>query len=118
MLALPPQLRCFLCCRATDMRSGFDSLSGIVRTWMKGDPLSGDLFVFVNKARTHVKMLFWDDDGFVVIYKRLEQGTFAVTASQDATRQLRRDELLLLLAGIEQATTQRRRRYSVGSSSR
>ena len=121
MLGLPPRLRCFLCLRATDMRSGFDSLSGIVRTWMRGDPLSGDLFVFVNRARTHIKMLYWDEDGFVVVYKRLEQGTFTVTyaaAGNDQTaRQMQRDELLLLLAGIDQATTQRRKRYVVSASS-
>ena len=113
MLSFTPRLRCYLCCRPTDMRCGFDGLSGIVRSWIKGDPLSGDMFIFINKVRTHVKLLYWDTDGFVVIYKRLEQGTFAFPINDQPARELRRDELMLLLEGIDQATTRRRKRYTM-----
>jgi transposase len=95
------------------MRCGFDGLSGIIRSWIKADPLSGDMFVFVNKARTHLKLLFFDSDGFVVIYKRLESGTFAFPSNEQSARELRRDELMLVLEGIDQATTKRRKRYAV-----
>jgi transposase len=98
------------------MRCGFDGLSGIVRSHMHGDPLAGDVFVFVNKARTHIKLLFWDGDGFVVFYKRLERGTFAFPANEDAARQLQRHELVLMLEGIDRVTTRRRTRYSLSSS--
>lgn len=113
MFSFTPRLRCFLCCRPTDMRCGFDGLSGIIRSWIKADPLSGDMFVFVNKARTHIKLLFFDSDGFVVIYKRLESGTFAFPSNEQSARELRRDELMLVLEGIDQATTKRRKRYAV-----
>lgn len=116
MFSLSPRPRFFLCCRPTDMRCGFDGLSGIVRSHMQGDPLAGDVFVFVNKARTHIKLLFWDGDGFVVFYKRLERGTFAFPATTDAARQLRRDELVLMLEGIDQATTQQRPRFALSRS--
>jgi len=95
------------------MRKGFDGLSGIVRTFMQGDPAAGDVFVFVNKSRTHIKLLFWDGDGFVIFYKRLERGTFAVPPAGDASRQLRREELVLMLEGIDQVTTRKRLRYSL-----
>jgi transposase len=112
MFELSPRPRLFLHCAATDMRKGFDGLSGIVRSQMRGDPLSGDVFVFVNRSRTHVKLLYFDVDGFVLFYKRLEQGTFAFTPSLDGARQIRRDELMLMLEGIDRATTRRRLRYS------
>lgn len=83
---------------------------------MDGDPLAGDVFVFMNKARTHIKLLFWDGDGFVVFYKRLERGTFAFPANADAARQLRRDELVLMLEGIDRINTRRRTRYTLSSS--
>jgi len=98
------------------MRCGFDGLSGIVRSHMNGDPLAGDVFVFVNKARTHIKLPFWDGDGFVVFYKRLERGTFTFPASADAARQLQRDELVFMLEGIDRVTTRRRRRHTLSPS--
>ena len=113
MFSLSPRPRYFLCCLPTDMRKGFDGLSGIVRTFMQGDPAAGDVFVFVNKSRTHIKLLFWDGDGFVIFYKRLERGTFAVPPAGDASRQLRREELVLMLEGIDQVTTRKRLRYSL-----
>ena len=94
------------------MRNGFDGLSGIVRNHMKGDPAAGDVFVFVNRARTHIKLLYWDGDGYVLFYKRLERGTFAFVASKCAARELRRDELMLMLEGIDRIDTQRRLRYA------
>ena len=94
------------------MRKGFDSLSGIVRNHMRRDPLAGDVFVFVNRSRTTVKLLFFDGDGFVLIAKRLERGTFAVAASDEAGPELRRDELMLMLEGIDRTETKRRLRYA------
>lgn len=96
----------------TDMRKGFDALAGMVRNDMGGDPLSGDVFVFVNRSCTHVKLLFFDGDGFVLVAKRLERGTFAVPRSTGGGYQLRRDELMLMLEGIDRTETRRRLRYS------
>ena len=58
------------------MRKGFDGLSALVSTALNRDPLSGDVFVFINRRRTHIKLLVWDRNGFVLFYKRLERGTF------------------------------------------
>jgi transposase len=64
MLGLSANLLYFLCCDLIDMRNGFDGLAGIVRNHLKKDPVSGDVFVFLNKTRTHIKLLYWDGDGF------------------------------------------------------
>ena len=112
MLALAPRLRFLLCTAPTDMRRGFDGLAGIVRNHLDADPLSGDVFVFVNRSRTQIRLLFFDGDGFVMIAKRLERGTFAVDASDSSSRMLGRDELVLMLEGIDRNTTRRRRRYA------
>ena len=111
MLALAPRLRFLLCAEPTDMRRGFDALAGLVRNHLGGDPLSGDVFVFVNRSRTQIRLLFFDGDGFVLIAKRLERGTFAVAACEGASRILARDELVLMLEGIDRTTTRRRVRY-------
>ena len=112
MLSLAPRLRFLLCTAATDMRKGFDGLAGIVRNHLAADPLSGDVFVFVNRSRTQVRLLFFDGDGFVMIAKRLERGTFAVATAETASVELRRDELVLMLEGIDRVETRRRLRYA------
>jgi transposase len=73
---LPAAVRVFLCSRPTDMRKSFDGLFGMVREFLGQDPLSGHLFLFLNRRRDRVKILFWERDGMVIWYKRLEAGTF------------------------------------------
>src|SRR5437764_13507981 len=76
MLSFPPAVRIWLATQATDMRKSFDTLAEQVRQHLQGDPLSGHVFVFRNKRSDRVKLLYWDEDGFVIVYKRLEQGPF------------------------------------------
>ena len=76
MLSIAPPPTIYLHSGATDMRKSFDGLSGIIRGNFGGDPADGSLFLFVNKRRDRIKALWWDGDGFVLWYKRLEQGTF------------------------------------------
>ncbi len=111
MLGLSANLRYFLCCSATDMRNGFDGLSGIVRNHLKKDPISGDVFIFINKTRTHIKLLYWDGDGFALFYKRLERGRYAFTAHCELSKQIKREELLMLLEGLSFDEMKRKKRY-------
>ena len=72
MLSLPSRTKMYLCTNPVDMRKSFDGLFGIVREEFRQDPLSGHLFLFVNKRRDRMKAIFWDDDGFVIWYKKPE----------------------------------------------
>lgn len=112
MLGLSANLRYYLCSSATDMRNGFDGLAGIVRNHLKKDPISGDVFIFINKTRTHIKLLYWDGDGFALFYKRLEQGRYAFTADNASPKQLHRDELLMLLEGLSFKGMTKKKRYA------
>jgi len=96
------------------MRKGFDSLSGLVRSTMGGNPLSGDVFIFINRRRNHIKLLVWDRTGFVLLHKRLERGTFELPAAENprqASCRLEWEELVFILEGVALSSVQRRRRF-------
>jgi len=85
MLNFPPSVRIWLATAPVDLRRSFDRLAAEVRDQLHNDPLSGHIFVFRNKRGDRVKLLYWDEDGYVIIYKRLEMGVFpwpAVAAEQ------------------------------------
>jgi len=105
--------RCYVYNGACDMRKSFNGLCGLVRNELGKNPLSGEVFVFFNKRRTLVKILQWDLSGFVIYYKRLEEGTFGrlINEATQAGTQIKGDELMLLLEGIELKNIQRRKRY-------
>lgn len=115
MLFLSSSCRYFLYCAQADMRKGFDGLSGLVRNKLHQDPLSGDVFIFINKRRNQIKLLLWEGDGFSLYYKRLERGTYELPVITDpcGSLVLRSDELMLILQGISLRSVQRRRRYKI-----
>lgn len=115
MLSIAASTRIFVAKGPTDMRKGFDSLQGIVSGVLQEDPLSGHLFLFVNRRRDKLKILYWDGDGLALWYKRLEQGTFelpAITESQQSA-EIKSDELLMLLRGVDLGSVRRRKRFSL-----
>ena len=69
MLSLPPTVRIWLAAQPADLRKSFDSLAALVRDGLQGDPLSGDIFVFRNKAADRIKLLVWEEDGYAIWYK-------------------------------------------------
>jgi transposase len=87
MLSFSSRQRYFLYRGATDMRKGFNGLSGLVREHISHELMSGDAFIFLNKRRDRVKILVWDRTGFVVWYKVLEQGTFEMPAAEKQLEQ-------------------------------
>jgi len=111
MLNLPPSVRIWLATRATDLRKSFDTLAELVRQQLQADPLSGHLFVFRNKRADRIKLLYWDEDGFVIVYKRLEAGTFRFPAADAAGVEIRAADLQMLLDGVDLASIKRGRRY-------
>ena len=107
------QLRIFLCMLPTKMTYSFDSLMGMAEEIFDQDPLSGHLFLFVNRRRDRIKILFWDRDGFCIVYKRLEVGTFALPRPSGTLPGLELDysQLTKLLDGIDFQSGRRRKRY-------
>ena len=108
MITFSPAQRYFLYRDAADMRKSFDGLCGLVTAGLKRDPLSGDVFVFINRRRTHIKLLVWDRNGFVIYYKRLEKGSFEIPASGTPNWH----QLVLMLEGISLKSVRYRKRYS------
>ena len=108
MIAFSSGQRYYLYRGATDMRKSFDGLCGLVRRGLKRDPLSGDVFVFVNRRRTHIKLLVWDRSGFVLYYKRLERGTFELPEEGPLTWH----QLVLMLEGVSMQSVRYRKRYT------
>lgn len=119
MLSLSPLVRVFLCTQPTDLRKGFDGLSGLVESVFQGDVLSGHWFVFLNRRRDRVKILAWDHDGLSMFYKRLERGCYQLPRATESGMELDAVELSMLLSGIDFSTAQRKTRYQRpdGSSS-
>ena len=110
MLSIVPSTEIFLVPGATDMRKGFNTLASVVTNAIKKDPLSG-VFVFCNRRRNRVKILFWDRGGFWLCAKRLEKGTFAWPDVGTPYMEMGHEELTLLLGGIDVNRTRHRRWY-------
>ena len=114
------QSRIYLYNSPVDMRRSFDGLMAIVQSEFEQDVIQGDLFLFINKRRDRIKMLWWDDDGLAIFMKRLEQGTFErpLDRSDQKHLQIDRTELSLLLSGIELKSVRRRKRYRANHGER
>jgi len=97
--------------KPTDMRKSFDGLSALVKNKLRESPLSGELFVFINKRKTMIKILYFDRSGYCLWSKRLEQGAFKAKANSDIKQSLDVTQLKLLLEGIELKNTQQNKRY-------
>ncbi len=128
MLGLTPAVRIFVCTKPADMRRSFDGLASMASELVGEDPLSGHLFLFRNRRRDRLKILYWDADGLCIWYKRLEMGVFqlpsdrsdvAVTKASaggvvekgSARWEIRVDELAMLLGGIDLTSVRRQKRY-------
>ena len=105
--------RIWMASEATDMRCGFDRLAERVTAVIGEDPLSGHLFLFRSRRGDRLKILHWDRDGFVVWYKRLEDGVFKLPRPREGARsmELRASELAMILDGIDVSKLKRVPRY-------
>ena len=101
MIGLPPGVKVFLACGATDMRKGLDSLAVQVQTILRQDPFSGHVFVFRGRRGDLVKALYWDTQGLCLFMKRLERGRFMWPSPADGTAHLTAAQLAMLLEGID-----------------
>ena len=117
MIGLAGGLKVFVCTQPADMRRSFDGLSGMAVSIIEQDPMSGHLFVFRNRNRDRLKILYWDRDGLAIWYKRLEKGTFQFPTDlidkdkRSSQAEISAEQLSLLLGGIDLRSVERRNRY-------
>lgn len=111
MIGLLPTTSIFLATAPTDLRKAYDGLAVLVRQSLGQDPLSGSLYVFCNRRRDRIKILFWEEGGYWLCARRLEGGTFRWPQKEGACANYRREELLLLLGGIDLQQTRKRKWY-------
>lgn len=112
VIHLPASVRVYLCTAPCDMRRSFDGLYALVSGTLQLNALEGHLFVFSNRRRDRVKILYWDRDGFAIWAKRLEEGTYAMPFSEgESRREITAQELGAILSGIDLSEAARRRRY-------
>jgi transposase len=117
MLSFSNNLQIYLCTAPTDMRKNFDGLSCLVASAMNQNVLSGHLFLFLNRRRDRIKLMWWDRDGLAIFYKRLEVGTFEIPKSAAGQVCLEMDatQLAMLLNGVSLESVKRRKRYAMAS---
>ncbi len=118
MLNFPTNVRLYLATQPVDLRRSYDGLSALVDGTFGKQAMSGDLFIFMNRRANQVRILFWDRDGYVIMMKRLEAGTFRRTKTAEGEDLVEIDagELAMLLEGIDAPTIKRRRRYRAPES--
>jgi transposase len=106
-------LRIFVCTAPIKMNFSFDSLMGLAQQTFDQDPCSGHLFLFFNRKRDRIKILFWDADGFCIWYKRLEVGVFQLPVATEGQEgvELNCSQLNRLLGGLDLNNGRRRRWY-------
>jgi len=117
MIGLNAGHRYYLYKGPTDMRKGFDGLSGVIRDAMGRDPQDGSVYIFINRRRDRMKLLIWEAGGFMLYYKRLEQGTFELPrkVENDKGLAIEWETLMLMLYGISLEKIIRRKRYRYAS---
>lgn len=114
-LSIAADTKIFIASGATDMRKGFDGLCGLATSVLQKDPVSSQLFLFVNGWRDKMKILYWDEDGLGIWYRRLEQGTFQMPEVREGqvSVEIKSDELTMLILGIDYSNVHRRKRFAV-----
>lgn len=116
MFSLTSSHRYYLFSEPTDLRKSFDGLCGLVSSRMALDPTGGGVFVFINKRRDRIKLLHWEQGGFVLYYKRLEKGTLERPEKRDNTASISWPELVMIIEGIELSRRKKRSRFLLKKS--
>jgi transposase len=120
MLSIPANVRVYLCTTPADMRKGHDGLHTMALQVFECNPLDGHLFLFFNRRRDRLKILWWDRDGMALFYKRLEAGTyqFPAASSDSVGMEIDATDLAMILNGIDVRSAKRRKRYSTACKKR
>jgi len=109
---LPPAVRVFVATAPADMRRSFDGLAALTVEILGQDPFSGHLFVFCNRRKDRMKILYWDRSGYCLWYKRLEEGVFGLPAGEPGRVEMEAAELAMLLEGVDLEHAKRGKRFT------
>jgi transposase len=115
VLTLPSSVAIYLCAEPVDLRKGFDGLAAATKHIIRKDPLSGHLFVFINRRCNRMKILLWQPSGYLLLYKRLERGRFRIAREPAAGKrhvEIEASELTLMIEGIDLRGARRRKRWT------
>jgi transposase len=117
VILLPRSVRIYVAREPVNLRKSFEGLSNEVRSVLASDPISGHVFIFLNRRRTQVKLLLWTRGGFTIVHKRLERGLFSLPArveacADGASVEVDAHELAMLLEGLAPGTTRAATRWS------
>lgn len=111
MFSLSSNQKYYLYLQPCDMRKGFDGLFGLVTNELKQPVVNGSVFVFINKTRTHIKLLHWEHGGLVIYHKRLEKGRFEIPKLTENKTQLSWPDLVMIIEGIKVLSIKRKARF-------
>ena len=114
MFSLNAHQSYYIYSEATDMRKGFNGLSGLVRNELEKNPMSGAVYIFLNRRRDRMKILVWESGGFVLYYKLLESGTFQLPKTQGNSASISWHQLVLIMEGVELSSVKKRKRFELG----
>jgi transposase len=114
MLSLGATMPIYLFTAPTDMRKSFDGLCGLIATFLGDVPVTAGLFVFINRRRDRMKLMYFDQDGLAIWYKRLEQGRFELPAKAAGRSEVLIDarQLRLILDGVALSSVRHHKRYT------
>lgn len=114
MFALTDSQKFYLYTKPADMRKSFNGLSGLVIRAMQKNPISGEVFIFINKKRDMMKLLHWQSGGFMLYFKRLEKGTFEIPKHEKQEDEIRISytKLAMIISGISVKNISKRKRFS------
>lgn len=115
MIGLSQQHKYYYYTQSTDLRKGFNGLSGVIRNHLHANPCDGNVYIFINKKRDKMKMLVWESTGFMMYYKRLEKGTFElpIKVNSSGKMKLEWETLVLMIQGINLQKIYHRKRYKL-----
>ena len=114
MFALNDSQKFYLYSKPTDMRKSFNGLYGLIVRAMQKNPLSGDVYIFINKRRDMMKILHWQHGGFMLYFKRLEKGTFEIPKQENKDEEIKISytKLAMIISGISVKNLKKRKRFS------
>ena len=112
-MIIPAAVKLFVYMDATDMRKGFNGLSALVINEMSQDPLTGNFYIFRNKKKDKLKLLYWDRSGYAIWYKQLQEGKFHFPLVSDSSIEIDISDLSLILEGIDLSSAKQQKRFAL-----